>query len=159
LLTAAGQWVNTGSNYNAGTGPGWFLTGGLPGMKPLILQEAYKPDLVEKFDPKDERVFMNDEFVWGSWASYGAGYFLWPLIQASKAPLEEDGFNAAYDDFAARVLDSEVPQALLPTDLWVPTSLRSAAQRVVKAINLENGKSNTNYEAVKLHVVPYLANA
>ncbi len=128
-------------------------------MKPLILQEAYKPDLVEKFDPKDERVFMNDEFVWGSWASYGAGYFLWPLIQASKAPLEEDGFNAAYDDFAARVLDSEVPQALLPTDLWVPTSLRSAAQRVVKAINLENGKSNTNYEAVKLHVVPYLANA
>ena len=159
LLLANGQWSNTGSNYTAGDSAPWYLTGGLPGMKPLILQEVVKPNLVEKFDPRDDRVFMNDEFVWGSWAMYGAGYFLWPLIEASKAPLDEDGFNAAYDAFAARVLDSGVPQALLPTDLWVPTSLRTAAQRVVKAINLEGGRSNTNRDVVTLHVVPYLDNA
>jgi len=159
LLGADGQVTNTASNTQGGAGPGWFLTCGLPGMKPLILQEAYKPDLVEKFDPRDERVFMNDEFVWGSWAMYGAGYFLWPLIEASKQALDEDNFNTAYDAFAARVLDGGVPQALLPTDLWVPTSLRTAGERIVKAVNRDSGATNTNYQAVKLHVVPYLANA
>lgn len=157
LKTANGA-TTTASNYNAGTGPGWFLTAALPGMKPFLLQEVYKPDLVEKFDPTDDKVFYNDEFIWGSWAMYGAGYFLWPLIQASKAELDQDGFNDAYDAFSARVLDSGVPQSLLPTDLWVPTSLRTAADRVVKAINRANGETNTNYGTVKVRVVPHLSN-
>lgn len=158
VLTATGA-TTTASNYDAGAGPAWFLTASLPGMKPILLQEVFKPDLVEKFDPADERVFMNDEFVWGSKAMYGAGYFMWPLIQASKAPLDDDGFNASYDNFAKRLLDGGVPQALLPMDLWVPTDLRSAGEHVVKAINRANGATNTNFGKVNLRVIPYLSNS
>lgn len=158
ILGANGQTV-TASNVQAGAGPGWYLTAALPGMKPILLQEVYKPDLVEKFDPRDDRVFMNDEFVWGSWAMYGAGYFMWPLIQASKAPLTDDNFNENFDAFAARLLDGGVPQAQLATDLWVPTSLRTAGEAVVEKRNRANGEDNTNFGKCKLHVIPYLSNA
>lgn len=157
VLGANGIDMIATSNYITGAGPAWFLTAALPGLKPFILQEVYKPDLVERFDPRDPRVFDFDEFVWGSWAMYGAGYFLWPLIQASKATLDEAGFNAAYDAFAARILDGEVKQSLLPTDLWVPTTLRAAANDVVVAKNKANGASNGNSGLVNVRVVPYLA--
>jgi len=159
ILSADGVSYVTASNYIAGAGPAWFLTAAMPGMKPFILQEVYKPDLVEKFDPTDDAVFFNDEFIWGSWAMYGAGYFIWPLIQASKAELTPENFNAAYDAFAARILDGGVKQSLLPTDLWVPTSLRSAANEVAVAKNLANGATNTNAGLVNVRVVPYLADA
>lgn len=158
MLTSTGA-ATTASNYDAGSGPAWYLTAALPGMKPILLQEVMKPDLVEMFDPTNERVFMNDEFLWGSKAMYGAGYFLWPLIQASKATLEDDNFNTSYDNFSKRLLDGGVPQALLPMDLWVPTDLRAAGERVVKAINRANGESNTNFGKVNLRVCPYLSNS
>ena len=151
--------TTTASNTEGGSGAAWYLTAALPGMKPILLQEVMKPDLVEKFDPTDDRVFMNDEFVWGSKAMYGAGYFMWPLIQASKQDLTPDNFNTAYDHFTARLLDGGVPQALLPTDLWVPTSLRSAAELVVKARTLAGGLDNTNFGKCTPNIIPYLANS
>jgi len=158
LVTVDGG-ATTGSNTEGGAGVPWYITAALPGMKPIILQEVMKPDLVEKFDPRDDRVFMNDEFVWGSQAMYGAGYFMWPLIQASKQTLDDDNFNTAYDNFCARVLDGGVKQALLPTDLWVPPSLRAAGERVVKAINRAAGETNTNFGKCELNVIPYLTNS
>lgn len=149
----------TFSNLEAGAGPAWYLTASMPGMAPILLQEVFTPNLVERFDPTDPRVFDNDEFVWGSWAMYGAGYFLPSMIQASKAALDETGFNAAYDDFSARVLDGEAKQGILPTDLWVPTSLRSAGEKLVQAINLANGATNTNAGKCTLRVIPYLSNS
>lgn len=146
------------SNYNAGTGPAWFLTTSFPGMQPIILQEVFKPNLVEKFDPTDERVFMNDEFVWGSWCMHGAGYGFWPMIQASREDLDEDGFDAAFTALADRTGDGGVKQALPVTDLWVPNKLRAAGERIVKAINKDGGGTNTNFGKCKLNVVPYLAN-
>ena len=150
--------ATTASNSEGGAGVPWYITASLPGMKPILLQEVQKPNLVEKFDPRDERVFMQNEFLWGSDCMYGAGYFMWPLIQGSKQPLDDDNFNTAYDHFTARLLDGGVKQALLPPDLWVPPSLRSAGERVVKAINRANGESNTNFGKCELNVIPYLTN-
>lgn len=158
LVTVDGG-ATIASNYEGGSGLGWFITAALPGMKPIMLQEVIKPNLVEMFDPANPHVFMNKEYVWGSDCMYGAGYFMWPLIQASKKDLDDNNFNEAYDHFTARLLDGGVKQALLPTDLWVPSSLRSAGERVVKAINRANGETNTNFGKCELNVIPYLTNS
>jgi phage major head subunit gpT-like protein len=55
-------------------------------IKPLIMQVRESPDFVSYTDPKDERVFKNNEFVYGSKARGAAGYGLWFTALKVKLP-------------------------------------------------------------------------
>jgi phage major head subunit gpT-like protein len=146
----------TASNYQSGAGPLWFVVAKPYGMKPFIITKQEELDLVTLFDPTNERVFYRDEFVWGSKGRFGAGFFLWQLIQASNAALTDVNFNAAFTALATRLGDRGKKMPMIPTDAYFPYSMRADANQQLLAERLANGASNTNFKVVNVHYVPYL---
>lgn len=78
------------------------------------------------------------------------------MAHMSKADLSNDNFDAAYNSMMEVSGDGDRPLGVMPTHVMVGRSNRAKAKQVVKAMFGEGGKSNTNYEEVKLIVNPWL---
>lgn len=146
----------TASNYTAGASPLWLLVAKPAGIKPFVLTKAMDLDFVARQDPTDPRVFDKDEFVWGSKGRFGTGYFLWQLVEASTAAFTAPNFEAAFKNLATRLGDKGSKMPLIPTDLYVPYSLRADVNATILVERLANGASNANFKIVNVHFVPYL---
>jgi phage major head subunit gpT-like protein len=95
----------TASNYTSGASPLWLLVAKPAGLKPFILTKQEELDFVPVFDPTNERVFMRDEFLWGSKGRFGTGCFLWQLIEARTDALTAPNFEDAFKNLSTRLGD------------------------------------------------------
>lgn len=148
--------VTSVSNFGGGVGTAWYLLDTSRAVKPMILQERKKAEFVTLTNSNDDHVFKNNEFLYGVDGRWNAGFGLWQLAYASKQTLNAANFEAAYDAIRAMKADGGRPMGLKPTILVVPTSLRAAAEAILKKRELAAGESNTNFERVELLEVEWL---
>lgn len=153
--------ASTVSNYDAGTdgnGTPWFLLDTTRPLRPFIFQERKKPEFESKTDPSNsDVVFNSNEFRYGVYARHNVGFGLWQTAYMSRAALTSDSFDAAVAQMMSVKADGDRPMGISPNILVVPPALRADAHKVIKAITLDGGASNTNYDAVKVLVTPWLA--
>jgi phage major head subunit gpT-like protein len=155
-LTDINGQATTAANFTSGAGPLWFLVAKPGGIKPFIITKQEDLDFVPMTDMTDERVFSRDEFRWGSKGRFGAGYFLWQLIEASTAAVNATNFNQMFTNLSTRLGDKGTKMPLMPTDAYFPLSLRGDAATTLLVDKLANGASNFNFKVVDVHFVPWL---
>jgi len=156
-MTNADGSAGTYANTDGGSGTPWFLIDTTKGMMPLVFQEAIKPNFVAKDNPDDERVFMNNEFVYGADAYGNAGYGLPQLAWGSKQTLDDTHYAAARAGLGAMKGDAGQPLGITPNLLVVPPSLEQVGRQILVNQNKASGASNEWQGSAQLLVVPWLA--
>ncbi len=146
------------SNMQAGASNPWFLLDTNRPLKPLIFQQRKDYNLSNKSDAANsDHVYMLDEFLYGVDARGNWGFGFWQQAFGSKATLDETNFNAAMAAMMAFKSDKGRPLGISPNLLLVGPSNRAAAKSLIEALTKDGGESNTNYKAVEVLVVPWLA--
>ena len=145
------------SNLQAGASAPWFLLDASKVVKPLIFQDRKKFEFVAKDDPNtSDDVFTRNVFTYGVYGRCAAGYSFWQLAYASKATLDMDNFDAAYDAMTSRKGDEGRPLNIKPTLLVIPSTLRKKADEIVAVQRLANGADNSNFKIVDVLIAPWL---
>ena len=98
-ITVTGS--GTVSNYQSGTGSRWLLLETKRVLQPFIFQKRRSFQVIPKFALTDERVFWENEFVWGVDGRCNAGFGLWQLAYMSRAALNTDNFLTARNAMAS----------------------------------------------------------
>lgn len=145
------------SNVQAGSGAPWFLLDTRRALKPLIFQERKKPQFVAKDDPADDRVFMKDEYVYGTDSRCNVGFGFWQMAFGSKADLTEANLQAAYAAMTSFKGDEGRPLGILPNLLVVHPNLKFKADELLKAQMKAGGASNIMQGLVDSMASPWLA--
>jgi phage major head subunit gpT-like protein len=145
------------SNMQAGSSPVWFLLDTRRALKPLIFQERKKPQFVAKDDPADDRVFMKDEYVYGTDSRCNVGFGFWQMAFGSKAELNEANLQLAYTAMTTLKGDEGRPLGILPNLLVVHPSLKFKADELLKAQMKNGGASNIMQGLVDSMASPWLA--
>lgn len=145
------------SNVQAGSGAPWFLLDTRRALKPLIFQERKKPQFVAKDDPTDDRVFMKDEYVYGTDSRCNVGFGFWQMAFGSKADLTEANLQAAYTAMTSLKGDEGRPLGILPNLLVVHPNLKFKADELLKAQLKDGGASNIMQGLVDSLASPWLA--
>ncbi|MDO5631130.1 MAG: Mu-like prophage major head subunit gpT family protein [Paracoccus sp. (in: a-proteobacteria)] len=146
------------SNYQAGSGPAWFLLCTTRPVKPIIYQDRIKPELIIHDDPaKSDRVFMNDEFLYGTRSRGAAGYSYWQLAYGSKDELSADAFKEFRAKMAGLKGDGGRPLNIVPNLLVVPPELEDAANEIVGVQRTTSGADNPQYKKAEVLMSPWLA--
>lgn len=148
--------VTSVSNMQAGTDTPWYLLDGSRPLKPLIFQVREDYDLRTMTRPDDTHVFLNDEYLYGIRARVNAGFGVWQLAFASKAPLNPANYAAARTAMQGFRGDRGRILGVKPNLLVVPPSLEEAARKIVAATN-EQGGSNPWAATAEVVVSAYLA--
>jgi phage major head subunit gpT-like protein len=147
----------TVSNMQAGAGNPWFLLDTTRPLKPLILQVRKRPRFVRKDRPEDDNVFNSGELVYGVDDRKNVGFGFWQMAFGSKTTLDATNFDLAVAAMGAFKGDYGRPLGIMPNLLVCGPSNRSAAKTTIEAERLASGASNTNFKAVDVLVVPWLA--
>lgn len=146
------------SNMQDGAGPAWYLLCTNKPVKPLIYQERIKPELIIHDDPNSsDRVFMQDEFLYGVRSRGAAGYTYWQLAFGSKAELTKANFEAARKAMMEIFGDEGRPLNIVPNLLVIPPELETAAEEILVVDRLDNGKTNPNKGKAEILMTPWLA--
>lgn len=143
------------SNMQAGSGPAWFLLDLSKAVKPIIWQERIGYEFQTITDPKDTKVFMTDEFLYGTRARVNAGFGLWQLAFASKDTLNKANYSAARQAMTKFAGDRGQPLGITPTHLVVPSSLEGEARELLLSDQI-GGSSNIWKGTADLIVTPWL---
>lgn len=130
VRNANGQEVSV-SNMQAGAGPTWFLIDGTKPFKPLVFQKRRPYQFVSIDAANTESVFMRKEYLYGADARVNAGYGLWQLAYASKAPLTHENYEAARAAMKAIRGDRGEKLGITPNVLVAPDELEGDARRVI----------------------------
>ena len=132
------------SNFLGGSSEAWFIVDSNQVFKPLIFQPRKAFELQTFFDPKDERVFYQKEFVWGVDGRSGAGFGpFWQLMFANKNALDATQVRATLTAMAAQKGDDGEPLDIQGTHIVVSPNLQEQANDLFNKANLATGESNT----------------
>jgi phage major head subunit gpT-like protein len=145
------------SNMQPGSGSPWFLLDTRHSLKPLIFQRRKDYDFKSMTAADDESVFMRDEFRYGIDARVNVGFAFWQIAFGSKDTLDQTNFDLAYASMLSLESDEGRPLGIMPDVLVCGPSQRAAANALLEAQFISGGTSNTNFKAVELIVVPWLA--
>lgn len=156
VLDATGN-VTSVSNYQSGSGNPWFLLDTRRPLKPIIFQDRKAANFVLLNQDRDENVFMRKTFLYGVDSRCNVGFGFWQMAFGSKAELDATNFEAAVDAMGAFKKDYGEPLGVTPNLLVVGPSNHSKAKKIIEAQLINGGDSNTNYKAVDLLKVPWLA--
>ncbi len=120
----------TATNYQAGSGPSWFLLDTTRIQKPFIYQTRRPFKVIPKFSLTDPSVFFDNEYIWGVDGRCNAGYGLWQLAFRSDAALTLANLTAARTSMASLRRPNGTPMGIGQAGLMlvVPTSLYPAAR-------------------------------
>lgn len=142
------------SNYQSGTGPGWYLLDTSKPVKPFIYQERQKP----KFDRLSgtDHEYKRGAKLYGVTARAAAGVGLWQTAFMSEAALNETNFKDARAAMRKRKSDQGRSLKIRPDLLVVNSDNESAAEALLLTKTLANGADNPLYKSVRLIVVPEL---
>lgn len=139
-----------------GSKPAWYVLDTSKVIKPVILQERTSPEFEHITNTQQDHVFIKDEYLVGIRYRVAFTGGLWQLSVKSYEDLTADGFNKAFKTMSEFTAHGGRPLGITPTVLVVPPSLRADALGIINAQYLANGASNTNFQAVKVIVSPYL---
>lgn len=145
------------ANTDGGSGTPWFLFDSKQPIKPLILQVRKEVQFVTKDDPRDDRVFMDKQFLYGADGRWAAGFGFWQWTWGSKQALTPENYAIARAALASMKADYGRPMGVMPDTLVVPPSLESAARKIVNSEYGTGGVTNEWKGTATLHVVPWLA--
>lgn len=149
---------NSVSNMQAGGGSPWFVLDTNRPLKPFIYQKRKDYGIKAKTDAgTSDHVFMTDEYVYGVDGRGNVGFGFWQQAFASKATLDDTNLDAAIAAMMSLKSPEGRPLGIIPKLLVCGPSNRAAAKKVLEAENKANGESNTNFKALELLVVPWLA--
>lgn len=149
--------VTSVANTDGGGGTAWFLIDASRALKPIIFQKRKEFQFVAKDDPKDERVFMNKEFVYGSDARNNVGFGFWQFAWGSKQTLDAAHYATARAALSGMKGDYGQPLGLMPNLLAVPPALESAGRKLLNSESAAGGETNEWKGTAELLVVPWLA--
>lgn len=139
------------SNVQEGDGPTWYLLDNSRAIRPFIFQERLPCNNITRVDQdSNPHVFSTDEYIYGLRGRSNAGFGLWQLAYASKAPLTVANYEAARTAMMAIRGDEGHLLGVKPTTLLVPSPLEGDGRRVVVASNLAGGESNIWHDTAKL---------
>lgn len=149
--------VTSVSNYQSGAGKPWFLLDTRRPLKPIIFQDRKAANFVLLNQERDENVFMRKTFLYGVDSRCNVGFGFWQMAYGSEADLDATNFEAAFDAMGAFKKDHGEPLGVTPNLLVVGPSNYSKAKKIIEAQLINGGDTNTNYKAVDLLKVPWLA--
>jgi len=144
--------VGTGTE----TGKPWALLCLSGSLKPFIVQQRTQPEFDEITDTKNDRVFMQDVYLYGIRYRGSWGYGLWQQAVASKAPLNAANYEKARLAMQTFKRDGGDPLGIMPTHLVVDPTNEAAARSILSRELINGGESNPNYKTAELIVVPHL---
>lgn len=145
----------TQSNLMDGDGEPWILIDSINGMA-FVYQERI-PVKLEQPDFLSEMTFMRNIYAYGTYGRYAIGTALWQSALGSKAPLTADNYAKAVEMMAMLRKEEGEYLAIVPTHIIVGPKNKAAANKLFKGMLINGGDSNTNYEAVEIVYLPYLA--
>jgi len=145
------------ANTDGGAGTSWFLLCTKRPLKPLILQRRRDFEFVAKDDPKDDNVFTNREYVYGSDARCNVGFGFWQFAWGSKQALDAAHYETARAALTGMKGDHGRPLGLMPDLLVVPPALEGAGRALLQSQLVNGGESNKWAGTAELLVVPWLA--
>lgn len=148
------------SNLTTGTdndAPTFYVVDDTKTLKPLIFQNRTDSEFETKFDPsKSDRVFMEDEYLYGSRRRCNAGFGLWQLMHmAEKTALTLENLAAIIVKMQKIKADGGYVLNVKPSLLVVPPELEDKARELLEADKI-NGTTNTFKGRLKLHVCVHL---
>jgi phage major head subunit gpT-like protein len=146
----------TVSNMTAGSSSPWFLLCTNRSLKPIIYQERRKAQFVAHDNPKDESVFRNKEFVYGTDGRWNAGYGFWQMAHGSKAEINAENYATARSSIIGMKGDHGRPLGLVPNLLVVGASNEGAAREILMNERDANGATNKWRNTAELLVAPWL---
>ncbi|HEY8136257.1 MAG TPA: Mu-like prophage major head subunit gpT family protein [Methylocystis sp.] len=148
--------VRSVSNYQAGTGPAWFLLDISRPIKPMIWQWRRKPQFISKVDPKNsDHVFMTKEFLYGVDLRAGKGFGFWQMAAASKADVTAANVIALYTAMTRLESDEGRKLGIKPQVMLCGPSTYFAARALIEA-QIIGATTNTLYKIVEVVNVPWL---
>lgn len=144
------------SNVQAGAKDPWFLLDLSRAIKPFIFQERmpYRLTTVDRDD--DERVFMEDTYLYGIRARANVGFGLWQLAFASTDDLTAANYRDARKAMMQFKGDNGQPLNIRPTHLVVGPGNEEAALKIVNAMVGDAGASNVWAKTAELVVATQL---
>lgn len=137
-------------------GEPWFLIDATQALLPVIFQDRRPFDFKALDDLNSEQVMLNNEFIFGTDGRCNVGYGFWQTAVGSKAPLTVANYEAATSAMLGLTKSNGEPLGVSPTLLVVGKNNRSAAKKLIEAINNDAGASNIYYKDVDLLVTPYV---
>lgn len=140
-------------------GPAWYLLDTSRPIKPLIWQVRETYEFQAVTNPADHNVFMTDRYLYGVRARVNAGFGLWQMAYASRAPLNKANYEAARASMQRQVFDKGRPLGIKPTVIVVPPELEGAALRLLNTEIADGGNSNEWARTAKVLVTPFLSAA
>ena len=147
----------TVANMQDGAETPWFLLDASRAVRPMIWQERQRYDWQTVTALNDAHVFMTDEFLFGVRARVNAGYGLWHMAYASKAPLTAANYAATRSAMQMLRGDEGRVLGIKPTIMVVPPSLEETALHVLNTEMNDGGGSNPWKGTAELVVTPYVA--
>jgi len=141
-VAADGVTETTVSNMQEGTDPAWYLLDTSRAIRPIIWQERESYDFQAISSRNDTRVFMTDEYLYGVRARVNAGFGLWQMGYASKAPLTAANYAAARTAMQMFRGDTGRVLGTRPTVMVVSPDLEEAALHVLNTQINDGGGSN-----------------
>jgi phage major head subunit gpT-like protein len=138
------------------SGSPWALLSLSGSLKPFIVQQRTQPEFEEITDTKNDRVFMQDKYLYGIRYRGSWGYGLWQQAVASKAALSAANYEAARLAMQTFKRDGGDPLGIVPTHLIVSPANEAAARAILARELINGGESNPNYHTAELLVVPHL---
>lgn len=134
----------------------WYLLDTTHYLKPLIKQTRRRAEFKAMTNPKDEAVFLRDEYRYGVDMRCEAGFGFWQMAYGSKLDLTLDNYIAARTAMMGFEGDGGKKLNIQPDLLVVPPSLEDKALKIVKATVLAGGESNVYYNTADILLSPYL---
>lgn len=156
VLDANGSPISV-ANTDGGGGTPWFLIDTTQLAKPLLLQVRKEFQFVPRDDAKDERVFMNKQFVYGVDGRYNVAFGMWQTAWGSRQTLNGANYAIARAGLMGMKGDYGRPLGLSPNLLVVPPSLESAGRKLINSEYASGGETNEWKGTAELLVVPWLA--
>lgn len=145
------------SNFMGGAGEAWYVVDSSKVFKPVIYQPRKAFDLVSFFDPKDPRVFYQDEYVWGVDGRAGFGFSpFWQLAFKSQQPMDQTNLLATLTAMASQKDDAGEPLDVMGTTVVCGPALGETARALVNKDYLANGESNPLKGRLNVVVSPRL---
>lgn len=158
VLDKSGKEVSV-SNDMGGSGSAWYVMDGSRAIKPMIFQRRRDYDFRALTDLMDSKVFMTDDFLFGTDARVNAGPGLWQLIVRSNEPFTAANYEAARKRLTTLKGDHDKPLGLRHTHTMVPNNIEGAARKVLQNALASGGETNEWVNTSQLILNPWLASA
>ncbi|SDK31886.1 Mu-like prophage major head subunit gpT family protein [Billgrantia gudaonensis] len=158
VLDKSGSEISV-SNDMGGSGDAWYVMDCSRAIKPMVFQRRRDYDFRALTDLMDSKVFMTDEFMFGTDARVNSGPGLWMLAVRSNQPFDAANYKAAREQLQKLKGDYGRPLGLRHTHTMVPSSMEGAARKVLQNQLASGGETNEWANTSQLILNPWLASA